>query len=267
MFPLAHNFMTKRLIAAGAVPLNREFSEHEMRLLLVGSILPDFVAGMGLNRDFWHEQGAEFHQFAANEMPEAEALAIGVLLHGIDGCGFDTYADEVWQGKMGWCFLKCLPYIPDAVLACNLPRAYALWKAHNLVEMAAELEIAAADSTLGPDLMAALHDEAVMQIICRALGNFAAADETRVRPILQTMEQRFSILNVTAQDSAEKYLAQLKRRHDITGGSRDDLAALLEQIRTDLAEEMWQWFDEVQGLMTAALAKRFRSYSQKQDHR
>lgn len=257
MFPLAHNFMTGRLMAAGAVPLNRNFTDHELKLLRVGCILPDFVAGMGLNRDFWHEDGWQFYEFTNRNMPEAEALAIGVLLHGIDGCGFDTYADEVWQGKLGWCFLKCLPYIPDAVLACNLPRQFALWKAHNLVEMAAELEIAAHDDTLGPHLMAALHDEAVMQTICTALTAFNGADESRVRPILQTMEQRFSILNVTAQDSAEKYLAQLQRRHDITGGSRDDLAALLEQIRTDLSAEMWQWFDEVQALMTAALAKRF----------
>lgn len=257
MFPLAHNFMTKRLIAAAAPPLNRSFTDHEQKLLLVGCILPDFVAGMGLNRDFWHEQGADFYQFAQSNMPEAEALATGVLLHGIDGCGFDTYADEVWHGKMGWCFLKCLPYIPDAVLVCNLPRAFALWKAHNLVEMAAELEIAAHDATLGPELMAALHDEAVMQTICTALEAFAGADKTRVRPILQTMEQRFSILNVTPKDSAEKYLAQLKRRHDITGGNQDALAALLTRIRSDLADEMWQWFDEVQQLMSAALAKKF----------
>lgn len=258
MFPLAHNFMTDRLLTDARPPFDRNFSQAERRLMLVGSILPDFVAGMGLNRDFWHERGAEFYSFTEKNLPEAEPLALGVWLHGIDGCGFDTYADEVWQGKLGWCFLKCLPYIPDAVIACNLPRQYALWKAHNLVEMAAELEIAAHHPTLGKELMTALHDEEVMQMICRALGEFAAADESRVRPILQTMEQRFSILNVSAEDCAEKYLNQLKRRHDIIGGSREALASLLEQIRTDLKDEMWQWFDEVHELMLASFAAKLQ---------
>lgn len=254
MFPLAHNFMTNRLSADARPPFDRSFSEFEKRLMLVGSILPDFVAGMGLERDFWHEQGAEFYAFTAQHMPEAVPLALGVWLHGIDGCGFDTYADEVWQGKLGWCFLKCLPYVPDAVIACNLPREYALWKSHNLVEMAAELEVAAHYPDLGRDLLTAIHDEEVMQMICRTLGEFAGADEKRVCPILQTMEQRFSILNVSAEDCAEKYLAQLQRRHGIVGGSREDLATLLEQIRADLKDEMWQWFDEVHELMLTSFA-------------
>lgn len=246
--------MTNRLLADARPPFDRDFGEFEIRLMLVGSILPDFVAGMGLDRDFWHEKGGDFYRFCLQNLPEAEPLALGVWLHGIDGCGFDTYADEVWQGKLGWCFLKCLPYIPDAVIACNLPRQYALWKAHNLVEMAAELEVAAHYPHLGEELMTALHDEAVMQEICRALSTFGGANEDKVRPILQTMEQRFSILNVSAEDCADKYLRQLERRHKISGGNRDELASLLSQIRTELQDEMWQWFDEVHRLMLMSFA-------------
>lgn len=260
MFPLAHNYMTERILAAAPGPFAVEFSAADKRLMLVGSILPDFVAGMGLERDFWHGCGADFYHFAVRQMPEAAPLALGVWLHGIDGCGFDTYADEVWQGKMGWCFLKCLPYIPDAVLACNLPRPYALWKSHNLVEMAAELEVAAARPRLGPDLMAAIHDEAIMQTIITAFTAFDASADAKsenIRRVLQTMDERFSILNVSPEDSACKYLRQLERRHRITGGSAAALAALLEQIRTDLHDDFWQWFDEVEALLVSEYRHRF----------
>ncbi len=260
MFPLAHNYMTERILAAAPGPFAVEFSAADKRLMLVGSILPDFVAGMGLNRDFWHGCGADFYHFAVRQIPEAAPLALGVWLHGIDGCGFDTYADEVWQGKMGWCFLKCLPYIPDAVLACNLPRPYALWKSHNLVEMAAELEVAAARPRLGPDLMAAIHDETVMQTIITAFTAFDTSDDVKaanIRRVLQTMDERFSILNVSPEDSACKYLRQLERRHQITGGSPAALAALLEQIRSDLHDEYWRWFDEVEALLVAEYRHRF----------
>lgn len=260
MFPLAHNYMTGRILAAAPGPFAVDFSAADKRLMLAGSILPDFVAGMGLDRNFWHSCGADFYRFAVRQLPEAAPLALGVWLHGIDGCGFDTYADEVWQGKMGWCFLKCLPYIPDAVLACNLPRPYALWKAHNLVEMAAELEVAAARPRLGPDLMAAIHDEAVMQAIITAFTAFTASADVKaenIRRVLQTMDERFSILNVSPEDSACKYLRQLERRHQITGGSTAALARLLEQIRSDLHDEYWQWFDEVEGLLVAEYRRRF----------
>lgn len=257
MFPLAHNYMTNRLLGSGIAPFDRDFDEPARRLMLVGSILPDFVARMGLDRDFWHSAGAEFYHFAEQELPQAVPLALGVWLHGIDGCGFDTYADEVWQGKMGWCFLKCLPYIPDAVLACNLPRAFALWKSHNLVEMAAELEIAARFPQTGRVLMAALHDEPTMQVIFTAFSRFAGAEPEKIRHVLVTMDQRFSILAVSAEDCAAKYLTQLKNRHDITGGSVTELAALLEQIRADLKDEMWAWFDEVYALTCAEFQRRF----------
>lgn len=253
MFPLAHNYMTERIIALAPPPFDRSFSERERRLMCVGSILPDFVSGMGLDRNAWHlEEGERLYHYARSLSAEHEALALGVRLHGIDGCGFDTYADEIWQGKMGWCFLECLPYIPDAVLACNLPRNFALWKAHNLVELAAELEVAGQRPEIGLRLKQAIHDEEVMGLIAELLGSYAGAPEERVRGVLQTMDERFSIINVTPEDCAEKYLRQLERRHGITGGSREELAALLERIRGDLREKLWLWFAEVEELICAA---------------
>lgn len=257
MFPLAHNYMTNRLLTAARPPFDGQFSEQERRLMLVGSVLPDFVTRMGMDRDFWHSAGAEFYHFAEAQMPKAIPLALGVWLHGIDGCGFDTYADEVWQGKMGWCFLKCLPYIPDAVLACNLPRKFALWKAHNLVEMTAELEIAARYPQTGRVLLASLHNEDIMQTVFAAFGAFAGGEPKKIRPVLETMEQRFSITATTAEDCAAKYLYQLKFRHEITGGSVAELAALLERIRADLKDEMWAWFDEAEALIAAEFHRRF----------
>ena len=249
MFPLAHIYMTDRILAAAPGPFAREFSSYERRLLYVGSILPDFVGGMGLDRDRWHEGGAAFYDFMRGQRPDDAALALGVWLHGIDGCGFDTYADEAWYSPLGWCFLRCLPYIPLAMAACGLPREYALWKSHNLVELAAELEVAALCPTLGEELMLAIHDGRVMQTVIDSLGAFDGGREQDIRRVLQTLDERFSILNVTAEDCAAKYLGQLKRRHGITGGSTAALAELIGQIRSDLAADMHQWFDEVERLL------------------
>ena len=253
MFPLAHNYMAERMLTAQVGPFAQPCSILEQQLIYVGSILPDFICGMGFDRNIWHSQSADFQSFCQGKGPLPQALALGVRLHGDDGFGFDTYADEVWQGKMGWCFLKCLPYIPDAVLACNLPRKFALWKAHNLVELAAELELAEAYPHLGPRLLAAVHTTEVMDILGQALAEYAGteAEPPRMRSILQTMNQRFDVQETTAAGCAAKYLQQLNKRHQISGGSQAALAELPEQIRADLKEELWQWFDEVFNLLKA----------------
>lgn len=259
MFPLAHIYMTDRILSAAPGPFARDFDDYERRLLYVGSILPDFVGGMGLSRDYWHGHGAAFYDFMLRRRPADAALALGVWLHGIDGCGFDTYADEAWYSPLGWCFLRCLPYIPQAMAACGLPREYALWKSHNLVELAAELEVASLRPELGEMLMLAIHDNRVMQTVIDSLAAFDGGQEQNIRRVLQTLDERFSILNVTPEDCAAKYLSQLKRRHGITGGSVAALAGLIGQIRSDLAAEMWQWFDEVERLLVQEYRQRVNS--------
>ncbi len=253
MFPLAHNYMAERMIAAAPGPFKRDFSPLEHQLVYVGSILPDFVCSMGFNRNLWHSQSAGFLQFCQGRGPEALALALGVRLHGDDGFGFDTFADEVWQGKMGWCFLQCLPYIPDVVLACNLPRSLALWKAHNMVEMAAELELAAAYPYLGPRLLAAVESDQVMDVLGKNLAAYSQspAEPPKMRRVLRTMNERFSIQPTSAEDLAVKYLEQLAQRHQVEGGSPAELAALLKQIQRELKDKIWHWFDEVEKLLIA----------------
>lgn len=251
MFPLAHNYMAERIMHAAPGPFRRKFSALEQQLVYVGCILPDFICGMGFDRNVWHSQSADFLQFCRARSREAEALALGVRLHGDDGFGFDTYADEVWQGKMGWCFLECLPYIPDVVLACNLPRPLALWKAHNMVELAAELELAAAYPQLGPRLLAAVHSDEVMDVLGAELAAYSGspAEPPHMRRILRTMNERFSVEQVSAADCAQKYLEQLEKRHQVSGGSAPALARLLEQIRAELKAKIWLWFDEVEKLL------------------
>ncbi len=257
MFPLAHNYMAERIIAAAPGPFKRNFSALEQQLIFVGSILPDFICGMGFDRNVWHSQSQDFLRFAQGLSPQAEALALGVRLHGDDGLGFDTFADEIWQGKMGWCFLQCLPYIPDVVLACNLPRALALWKAHNMVELAAELELAAAYPQLGERLLTAVNSDAVMDEVGRTLAAYtnSPSEPPQMRRILRTMNDRFDVQETTANGCAQKYLQQLAKRHQVTGGSPTELAGLLEQIRLELKPKLWQWFDEVFVLLKTAWEK------------
>lgn len=254
MFPLAHNYMAERIMAAAPGPFKRDFSALEQQLIYVGSILPDFICGMGFDRNFWHSRSADFLRFARGFSPEAEALALGVRLHGDDGQGFDTFADEIWQGKMGWCFLQCLPYIPDVILACNLPRALALWKAHNMVELAAELDLAAAYPYLGARLLEAVHTDAVLDEVGRALAanTNSPAEPPKMRQILRSMNERFDVWETTAASCAVKYLQQLEKRHQVSGGSPAALADLLEKIRYELHDRLWHWFDQVFALLLTA---------------
>lgn len=249
MFPLAHNFLAEKILKSPRCKLQKPLTPFQKNLMMVGSVLPDLVAGMGMERNFGHLMGRELYAFCGEKHPAALPLALGVWLHGADPCGFDYYADEHWGDGKGWCFQKCVPYIDDVVAACNLPAEWGLWKAHNFVEMAAEIQCDKKCPELGRRLLAAVADEDVIKLTADVLADFAGADRSRVRSVLQITDEMFSIKTVTAEDLGEKYAMQLIRRHEIYGADAKKAADVILHIESDLKDEFWLWYQQTEDLI------------------
>ena len=257
MFPLAHNYLAEKLLQNPKYTLGKQITPFQNKLLRVGSVLPDLVAGMGMERNFGHLMGEALYGFCLENQKkysDAKALALGVWLHGADPCGFDYYADEHWQDGKGWCFQKCTPYIDDVVKACNLPAEWGLWKAHNFVEMMAEIQCDTVAAGLGTNLMAAALDDDVINLTADVLAEFGGAERAKVRPVLQMMDQMFSVENVTPEDLGEKYALQLVRRHDIHGADHKMIAEIIERIGVDLQHDFWLWYAQSEELILKAIS-------------
>ena len=246
MFPLAHNFLMKRIMENPKYQLDKMLDSLQQNLILVGSVFPDLAAGMGMHRDYAHLMGEDVYRYCYDFCPENIPFAFGVWAHGADPCGFDYYADEHWGDGKGWCFQKCAPYIDEVVKACNLPQEWGLWKAHNFVEMMAEMECAAECPDLGSSLVNAKNDPEVLQRVFRVVTEYGGAISDQVRPVINSIDEIFAITAVTPQTLGEKYADQLVRRHGITGSNPEHMAEILTCISRDLRGEFWEWYDQVE---------------------
>ncbi len=249
MFPLAHHFLVKQILKNPRYHLAERLTPLQKNLIRLGAVIPDLVAGMGMDRNFGHLMGKSLYDYCRENHPAAEPFALGVWLHGADPCGFDYYADEHWQKGNGWCFQQCTPYIDAVIDACALPPEWGLWKAHNFVEMAAEMACFAQDPTLGRELLAAGQEAEAVQTVADILVQFGNARTESVIPVLASMDQIFSIHQVTPLDLAEKYALQLKRRHDIQDADPVKIAAVLTQVKEDLTDEFWRWYPLVETMI------------------
>lgn len=256
MFPLAHNFLVKRLLDNPDYHLGERLTPFQVKLLMLGSVMPDLVSGMGMDRNFGHLMGEPLYAFCQEKYPKAMPFALGVWLHGADPCGFDYYADEHWQGGKGWCFQQCVPYIDDVVKACNLPAEWGLWKAHNFIEMMADMECAAAVPALGYRLLDAGADEDIKELIKEVLVDFGGAAPEKVNPVISFMGEMFSIYNVSPEDMGDKYAKQLVRRHDIHGADPQMIAAVLRRIYHDLKDDFWRWYEQAERCILTEIEKK-----------
>lgn len=255
MFPLAHNYLVRRILAMPDYKSIKKTNKLKADLILLGSVTPDLVAGMGMDRNRGHLMGEKLYGFCKENYPEALPFAFGVWSHGADPCGFDYYADEHWQGAKGWCFQKCTPYIPDVIKACNLPEEWGLWKAHNFVEMMAEIECASAMPDLGLGLTEAKANTEAVEIIKTVLCRFDNPIPETVAPVIDSIGEIFAVEQVTPIILGEKYAEQMIRRHDIYGSNPQYIAETVSRISHDLKDEFWQWYEKAEKEIIANLEK------------
>ncbi len=253
MFPLAHNFLMRRIMENPKYQLDKMLTPLQQDLILLGSVFPDLAAGMGMHRDYAHLMGGDVYRYCYDFCSENIPFAFGIWAHGADPCGFDYYADEKWQDGKGWCFQKCLPYIDDVVQACNLPQEWGLWKAHNFVEMMAELECNAECPDLGQNLVLAKNNEEARRAVFRVVTEYGGAISEQVYPVIDSIDRIFAITQTTPQTLGERYADQLERRHGITDSNPEQMAEIIARISRELSGEFWDWYEQVEKIICREL--------------
>jgi len=253
VFPIIHTLFAKELIEshlAGSLKRQRQ----ESRLILLGSVLPDIMAAMGSNRNFGHTMGEAFFDYCLGKSSSSIWAALGVISHGIEPFGVDYYADEHWADKgNGWCFLLCEPYVPKVVEYCSLPENFGLWKAHNFVEMSAELTIARQMPEVAGYLLEALDNEAALSVLAEDLHHFTGIKHQVVADTFMSMKRVFALEQVDAPNLAERYARQLQRNYQIQGSNTGKMAGLIEEMRTDLEAPFWLWYAITKGAVKQTL--------------
>lgn len=244
MFPLTHLYTAKAVLG------------YENRLTALGSLFPDYGAFLGLGRNLCHEMGVDMYHYAAENAPEHLDFALGTLTHGTALPGIDWYADEEYHGlRPGFCFQRGEAIAADAAVICNLPPNMALWKTHNIIELAFDAVTEAKHPHIATMALAALprENEAYCTSFLEGYLRQPAAD---IRRMFTEVSAYFSFDGTNIDDMATKFIASLKRRHNIENCNKAALVKLIGKA-IDLVEPIYDDFmDEAIEQISTALHKR-----------
>lgn len=245
MFPLTH-------IAVAGTVLKRE-----TRDTVLGSMLPDFVSYLGVGRNVGHEMGFDLYHYACEYHREFLDLALGVLTHGTCLPGLDFYADESYHGDtMGFCFQQGYKIADQGQRICRIPPSMALWKSHNIIELAFDAITAQRFPELGHCGESAL--EKVDDRLCGFLSGYFRVPENRVAEMFREVPKQFSFDGSDHALMMKKFLRSLERRHGIVGGDLRESIALMEEAIEIVLPQYDEFMGEVLPLLERSLAPYLR---------
>ena len=239
MFPLAHAWLLSRVVS-DPVPAH-----------YLGCVWPDMLFDSPLSHPQSHRSGTALVAFAKSlgdsDTAEFRAFVTGVLTHGSDPRGFDWYSDEEYGGRpaeeRGYAFQRGKGLAADAAVACDVPEYQGWWKAHNLVEIAFERPLYAAQPELGDKLAAACTNERLIERIAGYLGDFFGHPSDSLAIPMRHFREVVLFQPESVDAWAEMYAVQTRLKHPGAQPSVPAIARLIERAESLIAADDQDYLD------------------------
>ena len=243
MFPLTHLYIAKCVLG------------RENRLTSLGALFPDFGAFLGIGRNVCHELGVDMYRYAEEQHAGYVDFALGALTHGTALPGIDWYADEEYHGvRPGFCFQKGELIAAELQEACALPDSMAVWKAHNVIEMAFDVLTERRCPALGERALKAIpqRDD---PLCTDFLGPYLRRDSGDIAAMFREVSGYFGFDGNDIEEMADKFIDSLKRRHGIDGCDRRAVIRLTGKAVAIVEPFYDDFMAETTASITAALRK------------
>ncbi len=234
MYPLAHLYFAEKALA-----------QRDLETVL-GSIFPDVLFFSGYDWHYSHSLGVRFWESLNGHGRTMGLFCRGVISHGIDPRGLDYYSDQQYRDyEKGYCYEKARPLIKAVLEACDLSPAEGWWKAHNFIEMGAELYLYARR----PDLLTRLHQAlAATGTIARICKNMEIIFPGRA----DLLEQGYRLFRefiergeMDARSLALGYRDQMFLRRQVTAVDLGQFTDIIERSREIVTPDLELFFAEV----------------------
>jgi len=225
VFALTHLYFAERLLG-----------ELEPAQAL-GAVFPDTGLAGGLSWEETHTVGERLYDRSVSLLPRDEPgiparFARAVITHGAIPEGLDHYSDRAYRGgDHGYCFELSRDIADEAADICGLPRSAGWWKAHNFIEMAADLIVHERRPDLGPMLQLALTDRALLGTLASFLSDSLAAtiEADRLENAFMEFPDYVQLDQVTPGTLAQKYEVQVEAKHGVQSIDVDAAESLIER--------------------------------------
>lgn len=114
-----------------------------------------------------------------------------------------------------------------AARVCRLPEELGLWKAHNFIEMAAEVIVFREHFHLAGRLGRVLVDSSVLEAVGGVVAAALEVDKDAVAAALSRLPGYLEVGDISPRHLAAKYQVQLNHRHGVEGSCLDDVEELI----------------------------------------
>ncbi|MDT3700691.1 MAG: hypothetical protein RO469_14870 [Thermincola sp.] len=198
--------------------------------IVLGAVFPDTIIAGFIEHSETHRRCAQLYSYLSR-VGLFQNFAKGAITHGSAPQGLDYYCDEKYLDfSHGFAFQQALPLVEKVIKACNLPEEMGLWKAHNFIEMSAELWMYNNRTDCYGYLAKALDDQNLILDLSELLAPFFDVPIGKIAMSLPIYGEYVLLGEVTAPKLAEKYSLQTKKKH----GINIDIAAAAEIIEEGL---------------------------------
>jgi hypothetical protein len=184
--------------------------------IILGAVFPDIVIAGFLNHSDTHGRCGEIHSFLTGTGNYID-FANGAITHGTIPEGLDYYCDEKYPDfEKGYAFREAHSIVDKVLKCCHLPEEMGLWKAHNFIEMAADLWLYNKRTEFHGYLSKALNNREAILEISDSLSLFYNIPTAKIAMSFAIYGEHVNLGSVTSIELAKKYHIQTLKKHDIS---------------------------------------------------
>lgn len=208
--------------------------------IVLGAVFPDTVIAGFIDHRESHHQGLELHNYLTRT-GVLEDFAKGLLTHGTTPKGLDFYCDVQYGAQeQGYAFQAAVPLV-SKVIKTGFPEEMGLWKAHNFIEMAAELWLCRQNNFDYDCLAKALDDQDLILDIGYMLSPFFEVPAGKIAMAFAVYGEYVLSDQLTSLELAKKYGMQTLKKHNIqidVPAAAEIIEEALEIIKPTISEFM-----------------------------
>lgn len=232
MFPLTHLYV------------NRQVTGTMTPELALGSVLPDILTGLGIS---WERSHA---LKPCDGWPRD--IQRGDALHGVGLPGLDHFTDQSWNQGPGYAFSKA-EHFAGRMKDLGLPDNDLIWRGHNQVEMAIEIQIGRTHRDLFDHLRRASEDSALVRLVEHRIRSLYGVSGS-IEPLLA----HFLHLNADPDVLSSQYARRLNNHYNLEIRP-EQIASIIdtawELIRTDYRAFLADCIDRLRDAVTRSCSE------------
>jgi len=221
--------------------------------IILGAVFPDTVIAGYLQHHDTHGRCGDIYRYLSG-LGIFTDFAEGAVTHGTSPQGLDYYCDEKYSSfERGYAFEAARSLVGKVIKCCRLPEEMGLWKAHNFIEMAADLWLYQHRPEYHGYLARALSSQDLILALSQVLAPFYELPVAKMAMSFPVYGEYVTMDDVTPLELAKKYGMQTARKHGINidiPGAAGVIEEALDIVERSFPDFLQSCRQKVSGLMS-----------------